>query len=304
MERWVLHRRRALAAIFLVVPVITALAWDIDASFSMTNLQFSDDRVESDTDIPILPFPWPWGVDVAVTHATTPENAFGFGYRHDDILGHQVFGSVDYRSAFLTAEVGLFVGAFNAKNDYFTPGMSTEVGFDVPGLAFASVRTDRGFTSVLVKTGDYLQELSNLQLGFYVPNAIATAEYEVKTFQIKTSTGTTTDRLTSYAFITNIFVKNIPYRIRVRLAYEDLQKIFSDGTSSSIHGWGSLLLGTRVEIDFAKFLTYYADLDSNIYSFGTGEILGANPDASYFYFRASTGFRFDIDPFLPGGSKE
>lgn len=287
--------------IFLIVAFVGSAAltfsWELDAGFSMTNRQFSDDRQVTDTTIPTGLFPW--GIDVGISHSTSPESGFGFLYENDEILGHRIFASVDYRSAFLLARVGVFTGLFNAPNDYFTPGMSTEVGFDIPGLVFASVRTDRGFSSVLVKTGNYLQEMSNLTAGLYVPNAIASAQYEVKTFQQKTATGTTTDRLNSYAFVTNIYAKNVPYRVRIRLAYEDLQKIFSDGTTSTIHGWGSLLLGTRLEIDFTRYLTYYADLDSNIYSFGTAELLGTNPDPSYFYFRASTGLRFDIDPFLP-----
>ncbi|HET6451808.1 MAG TPA: hypothetical protein VFI08_10870, partial [Spirochaetia bacterium] len=138
---------------------------------------------------------------------------------------------------------------------------------------------------------DYSQELTELTFGFYVPNAICTLQASSRSFQQKTSSEVVTDALTAYTFSTEIFKKNVPYRVRLWLAFQDLSRSYDSGSTTTAT-LDSVILGTQFELTLTGPLVLTAGLEGNLYSFGLGSLSGGDSD---FLFRSYAGVKLNLD---------
>ena len=146
-----------------------------------------------------------------------------------------------------------------------------------------------------MEVGDYLQERSDISFGFYVPNAICTLSLNSRTFSQKSAADTVVDSLTEYAFATDIFRKNVPYRLLITFAYQSLGKSFvTAATNATLN---SIVIGSEVSVALSEMVLLQVGMEGTVYSFGTGLLLGG---ASPFLFRAYSGVKVSSDaiPFL------
>ena len=113
-------------------------------------------------------------------------------------------------------------------------------------MVFGRLSADSSIGGRLISSGDYLQEKSILGVGFYIPNAICEASMTTKTYTEKTSSGEKVSKLQEYAFSTDIYQKNRPYRFELTFAYQTRTLSFIEAATTE-HTFNSLILGTRVE---------------------------------------------------------
>jgi hypothetical protein len=88
-----------------------------------------------------------------------------------------------------------------------------------------------------------------------------------------------------------VYKKNVPYRLRVWLAYQALSRSFVAGSTTTAT-LGSVLLGTQVEVTLAGPLVLKAGIEGNVYSFGLGSLVGGD---SAFLFRSYAGLKMNLD---------
>jgi hypothetical protein len=144
-----------------------------------------------------------------------------------------------------------------------------------------------------VQTGDYAQELTEIVLGVYLPHAISTIGIRTRSFEQKAASQSVTDTLTEYTFSTEMYKKNIPYRLRIWMAYNDLSRLFI-AASTTTATLDSVILGTQIEASLPGSLVITAGIEGNVYSFGLGTLSGGD---SAFLFRTYAGLRMKVDTF-------
>jgi hypothetical protein len=168
----------------------------------------------------------------------------------------------------------------------------------IPGIVYLSYGSESTLGASLVQVGDYLQQQSNASLGFYIPNAIASANILTKKYTEKTSAGDTIDQLTQYSFKTDIYQKNVPYRVLLTFGYQTLSKTFLEASTTTAQ-LGSIIVGTRVEFHVTNFLTLVADLNSSVYTFGQESLVGlSNPGPNGYLFQLQAGAQLSLDNIL------
>ncbi len=276
-------------------------AVDIGAVFRIGNLAFQPDRPETSTTFSgdkLL-----YGFSLYASSPITDTFSFESGFFNDSILRNISYTIFKYREKFISLGVGPFFGFFNAASTILKSGISTSVQLELPGIVFINFRSDSTIGGRLIESGDYIQERNDVSLGFYIRNAISSINLLSKKFvQKKSDSLETVDSLTEYAFKTNIFQKNIPYRITIAFVYQILSKIFIETATTKKHTLDSIIIDTQFDMNITDYIQFTTQLQSSIYTFGQDELLGiSNPGPGGYLFKLNTGIKINIDKFIKPG---
>ncbi|ORC36492.1 hypothetical protein B4O97_05300 [Marispirochaeta aestuarii] len=279
----------------LLILALSLSALEIGASFNAGSLNLSPDRKKDDSDISGTDYLY--GVSVFANAPVADNLSLETGLYYDPVLRYSVSALLNYRSDYFQLKAGPFFGFLNDWDTILKPGISTEVLVDVPGTIFARLRADSSIGGRIVRDGDYLQEKSVLGVGFYIPNAICEVSLENKTYTEKTSSGEKENHFRQYAFSTDVYQKNRPYRVKLTFAYQTRTLSFIEAATVE-HVLNSLVLGTRLDVRSSDRLDVFFDLESNIYSFGEANdtfIDLAESGIGVYLFSLTAGFRFSLD---------
>lgn len=281
--------------IMLVLPALRAGSLEIGVSFDVGNLGFKPDRVSTDTGYSgtdIL-----WGGSIRFAQTLSENVTMEGGLYRDSVLRNSVEVLFYYNLDYLSIGLGTFNGLFNTTGTVLKPGIFTSMQIGVPGLIFVRLGTSSSLGGQLIEIGDYLQERSDVSLGFYVHNAICSLNLQSKRFIEKQAAALeVTDSLVAYSFETDIYQKNLPYHLILRFTYQSLAKKYNDGSGTPpIHTLSSLILGTELDIDVSRSLSILLNLESSLYTFGQDDLSGVSvPITSGYLFRAYSGFTLDL----------
>ncbi|MBN1686631.1 MAG: hypothetical protein JW852_08250 [Spirochaetales bacterium] len=276
-------------------------AFEVSTEFQIGNLGFAADRKSTATDYPSQ---FPWGVSIYGSEQITQDLGVDIGFYSDRTLKNISYTNLRYTQRFFTLGVGPFFGFFNSSTSLLKPGISTAVRLDFPGIIFIEFRADSSIGGRLVQEGDYLQERSDVTAGFYVLNAIANVNLLTKSYTYRTKEQEIIDSFVEYSFSTDIYQKNVPYRVLLTFAYQKRGKSYTpiSGTQApTVHDLNSLVLGTRIDLTITRYLSIMADLESSIYNWGSaGDALITFPTSGIgaYFFNATAGVTLNIDPLL------
>jgi hypothetical protein len=283
--------------VLLAVVPAPVSSLEIGATISLENLVFDKDRPESADSFSGRDYYW--GGSIFASHTFSEELSFETGFYQDTILRNVLYTTLHYNTQYLSLGVGPFFGFFNSTSTILKSGISTRVKFSLPGAVFVLLSSDNSIGGRLVEEEDYIQEGSEIALGFYVRNAICSLNLRNKKFTQKQSSLETVDNLTEYAFDTDIFQKNLPYQITLSFAYQILDKKYV-GPATTRHTLNSIILGTKTSIALNRYLDLLLSLDSSIYTFGQHELAGvSNPGPWGYSFRAYTGCSVNLERLRP-----
>lgn len=289
--------------VFLIFLITTSLfSLELGGNFRIGNLSLDQIESTAATTFDGMDFN-SWGLSFYVNQNITDNLKLDAGFYSDPILKNVSYTLFSYRESILKLGVGPFFGFFNdaSLTTILKSGISTSISVELPGILFVDFRADSSLAGRLSQVGDYIQERTDLSFGFYVKNAICTVNIFSKKFSQKTSaTLEVIDALTEYSFKTNIYQKNTPYRITISLAYQSLSKTFIDSsaapTTTTLYVLGSLICGTKFEMDITDAILYTLDVDNSVYTFGQEQLLGTNnPGPGGYAFRLSTGIKINLD---------
>lgn len=278
------------AAVFLAAATFGAYGLDIGTTFNIGNLAFNPSRTASDTGFSGIYFPWGLSVFGSESLSNNLSVSATMDY-NAPILRNVAYTTVTYQGDYFSIGVGPFFGFFNSASTPLNPGLTASVKVQIPGVVFLSYRGDSSLGSSLVQPGDYTQQRSDISLGYYIPNAIASLNVASRKYSEKTSAGDTIDQLTEYSFKTNLYQKNVPYRVLLTFGFQTLSKTFVAGSTTTTNQLDSLIVGTRFEIHVLGFMKFIADLQSSVYTFGQYALAGvSNPGPGGYLFQLNTGF--------------
>jgi hypothetical protein len=140
--------------------------------------------------------------------------------------------------------------------------------------------------------GDFIQENNEVRFGLYLRNTILSLFVQSKIFTEYTSSyGTVSDSQTDYGTRTEVFQKNIPFRIILSFFFRNMTRYYEDISAPMEHTIGSIIFGSRLEYSYNSRWTAYIDLESSIYSFGLNDLIGEYAGTEYL-FTFKTGFRY------------
>ena len=285
--------RKVVPLLLLITLSVGAFAFEAGAYFDLSNLDFPSARTADETALPGADYIW--GLRVTGRDQLSEGLALDLSYCRDSVLRHIAFTRIAYTDDFFAITVGPFFGLLNSPDTLVQSGLSTTVELYIPGVTFLRLRSDNSLSGRLVVTGDYIQEQSELAIGFYTPNVIPTIYVTSKRYTTKTDGGEAVDSLTEYGITTDIFQKNVPYQVQLNFAYQDAGRQFVETTTVN-HAYGSVVIGARFTLSRFEAFTVVADLDSSIYTFGHDFLLGQVSSDS-FLFRLSTGVELNLDAF-------
>ncbi len=215
------------------------------------------------------------------------------GFQYDPVLRYTTYTTVEFRRDFYQIAVGPFFGTFNSWNPIMKSGISTSIRFDYPGVVFASLRSDSSIAARFTKSGDYMQEHNRIRVGYYIPHAICSLNLNTKRYVTqKTDSLEVDDSFTEYAFDIDIFQKNVPVRVLLSFAYQQLERIYSTASSDESNTLNSVIIGTGFRIEASPRFTILTQIDSNVYSFGkAGDDALSLPESGVgmYLFRAELG---------------
>ncbi len=293
MQRGGISRIAVVSAILVTLAAASASSLDLGLQTWAGNLGFATDRTSTDTRFPGSHYFW--GLSLYGSQPITDKFGFETGFYSDPVLRNISYALFSYNEKAISLGVGPFFGLFNDRGTLLKSGISTSVKLGLPGVVFVSFRSDSSIGGDLVQEGDYLQQRDDISFGFYVPNAICTLSLDTRKFEQKTDVDTVVDSLTIYSFSTDIFQKNVPYRLIVKFSYQSLVREFISGAAATT--LNSLVLGTEVDITMTDSLLLQAGIEGSVYSFGQGTLVGSSEG---FLFRTFAGVKVNVDslPFM------
>jgi hypothetical protein len=235
----------------------------------MGNLSFdkSSDHAQSS----LSGLNYPWGLSIYGDHEISDELSLKAGFFYDPVLRNTTYTRFEYADEFFRIGVGPFFGSFNSMSSILKSGISTSVRIEFPGIVFASLRSDSSIAARFTKVGDYMQERNEITFGYYIPNAICTLNLTTKRYvSQKTSTLETDDSFTEYSFDVDIYQKNVPVRLLLSFAYQTRSRTYDyESADYEVSTLNSLVLGTRFTVEITPSVEIIAEVDNNVYSFGS-----------------------------------
>ena len=290
-------KRTVVLLAFFVLITTHVVSVDVETTFLIGNLSFADNRESSETTLPLI---WPWGFRLAAHQIIDEQISINISLYDDPTLRYVIHTLLDYRLPFFSISVGPFFGLFNSQTTVLKPGITTALKAEIPNVAFVSFRADSSIGGRLVQAGDYLQERSDIAVGLYAPNLIASVNIVTKSLVMRTSDTEVVDSFSHYAFVTDLYQKNVPFRVLFEFGYQSRTKSFitvADRTAT-VHALQSIVLGFDFDFEFASWLIAELSLDSALFSFGNAgdEILSLPTSGiEQYLFNASLGFVIRVE---------
>ncbi len=260
--------------LFLGLISFQAAGLEVSTLFHMGNLSFDKDAETLENGISGSEFPY--GLSAYATETVNDSLTLKAGLFYDPILRYSTYALFEYRQDYISLSVGPFFGTLNTPGSILQAGISTTVKAQIPGILYASLRSDSTIGGRFTKDGDYIQELSELSLGYYIPNAICSINMSTKSFVVRESAILEIDdTLTEYSFKVDIFQKNIPFGILLSFGYQTLSRSYTDTSvptpTTEENKINSIVLGTNFTFQANDAMKISADLESSVYSFGTAD---------------------------------
>ncbi len=279
------------ALLCLLFASLAAAAFSLDLGIEgwAGNLGFSTDRAITDTTMPGANYFW--GLSLYGTQALSDSISLETGFYADPILRNTSYTLFSYNAKILSVGIGPFFGFFNDTTTLLKSGISTAVRLELPGIAFISFRSDSSIGGQLVQVGDYLQYRNDISFGVYLPNVICSVFINSRSFEQKAAANDVVDSLTEYGLLTDIYQKNVPYRLLFSFSYQNLSRAFIAATTTTAT-LNSFVIGLEVTVSLPGSMSLHAGLDGNVYSFGLGTLEGS---ASDFLFRSYAGVKINLD---------
>lgn len=241
-----------------------------------------------------------WGAAVSVYDTIGDSGAsYRINYATDPILRHIVSVMLTYNIGFAQFGVGPFLGTFNSSGTPIKSGLSTSLRVEWPGRVFASIRSDSSLGGGMLAVGDYVQEMTEMSVGWYVHNAICSLSMLTKKFYSQETIALQTlDKLSRYTFDVNVYSKGAPLTLIWTLGYQTLSKTWSDTAVKD--SLGSVILGARADWRVSRKVRVTGRLETGIYTFGLDALQGRGPDSRSFLFDAGLGVVLSLGDGISG----
>ncbi len=280
-------------ALFLAASLsAAAIGLEITSSFAAGNLSFDTGR-SSSMGASTFDGTWAYSADLSAVEKIGENVTFAAGFERDSVLRKEIFTRVGFDAGFAKLAVGPFFGPFNVDGSVLTSGISTNLRLEMPGVLFGSFRSDSTIGAGLAAPDDYVQEKSEVLIGFWVPNILVTARLASESFTYKkTAALTTVDERIRYEFIADVFKKNVPYTVRLNMGYENLRRAYFEAAASAEDELGAAIIGMDAAVQISDALRVSVGAEGALYVWGIGDVGSPSTNTAFFTARAGVTWTF------------
>jgi hypothetical protein len=203
----------------------------------------------------------------------------GFGF--DTIWRNMFECGVSYRFGHINLGMGFFVGESDFTFNAVDLGISGRAGFIIDGVFFA----EGGIATSQDSNNSADRKLYFANAGFWLPNILITAEFETRDYteEITSDLGLSASRML-IRVNTEIFAKNVPYRIRFIAGWQSLSRKLEESAVLEDVSFAAFFAGLRFFTQMSKTFAWFinGEVPVRIESLPTLEI----------FYRASIGLVF------------
>ena len=211
------------------------------------------------------------------------------GWVGDPIQRGRIFLKVGYSQENFALSLSPFVGTLTTSQTWFNPGMSLRLQATKPGLGFIGAGFLTTFAPV-TSNGDAYTSGMHAEAGVYLEHGILTFSVENKAFLTDDNGVFVKDSQTRYLFDTDVFEKNIPFRLAVDLGYQTLNRTY---TASAVT-WTQIdtgLFGGRVSWVTSAHSSVFLKALVSLFSLGEGAAIYSVPSSTAL-FELEAGFDY------------
>jgi len=283
-----------ISCVLLIFGISSAFALDIYGNGAFGNMSFSEAGTESLGSSGDSFEPEYFGKGYfGISEAFENDLQFSVEYRRDPILRNSVYTLIGFNADFAQIVVGPFFGLFNNKDSILNSGLSTKLHLEVPGVVFGSFLADSTIGAGISQEGDYVQEKSAIEAGFYVPNVITTLSISSDSFTEKVSPAlTVADKITRYALHADVYKKNVRYTVHVLIGYQNLERSFIYNSYTDTDELAAFIVGFDSTFKVSDSLSLMLGTELPLYAWGVGSL--GSPSASDALYEVKTGFSWTL----------
>lgn len=295
--------RTVLVLVFCATALTSALGLEFGFSGTVGNFNFPWAQVAPTPGtgpFPVSNFIWGGGGFLGLPLGE--EGVLRLSFERDPILRNVAMAQVEFERGIAKVSVGPFFGLFNSTAAPVSVGLSTQVRFQWPGLAYVSVRSDGAIAIGLLADalGAEPQARAEIAAGFYSKNSIISGVVTASSYSETGAGGLMiTDALSSYLLTLDLFKKNVPYTLLASVGYELRSKYFE--ASAKTEALGSLVLGAKAAATIIPGVRLSAAFKSGVFVFGLDDLTGRSPSSNDLFFTVDLGLSFEtvaLEKFL------
>ncbi|TVR90118.1 MAG: hypothetical protein EA428_08835 [Spirochaetaceae bacterium] len=275
-------KKRMVAIATLMIGVCVsfqALATELTLGFTLGNQEFAVDRspndLELESDLYVAGFELsgitslPYGLRLA------------YGIERDLQLRTLGYAGLGYRDDRVFFSVTPTMGLLNSSGRPVSPGVRSSIGFFILDRAELEFSLMRPFLTGLSDPGDNNQSYDGVRGAIFFDGYLIGAEWSRSTYRERESLFLRLQRKQEYAVYTEIFQKNVPYRVTLRLGYQDRILEFED-TATEVRT-GSLVFGPSILVQHRPGLSSTIGMSAAIFTLGREDLAGESIGEEFMY---------------------
>lgn len=279
-------RRRGFAfAILLLAPTL-AFPIDVTIQGGLDNASYDPNDHELIRNDVFTPVPLPIAsLDISGEFAGMYD--FSFKYDWDTIWRNTIYGDVGYQFGPITFGLGFFLGGGDWEMEVLDAGFIGRGGVEFPEIFFVSASIGSSVGGSMESVANSTRQLFSVKAGYWLPHIYTVFELSNTNYieQVTEYSRIETTRL-RYQLRTELYSKNVPYRIIIDLGLQTLSRSVYEtglGTMEDLE-INMFFPGFGFVFQFSRWWSWFfeAELPANIDDFST---LGK-------YYRGWTGFTF------------
>jgi len=269
-----------LAALFLLFGVsLQAAATELTLGFTLGNQEFAFDRkpdnLELESDLYVAGFQF--------AGLTTLPYGLGLAYGIERDLRLRTLGYIglSYRDDRVFFSVNPTLGLLNSSGRPVAPGVRSSLGFYVFDRAEVEFSLMRPFLTNLSDVGDNNQSLDSVRGAIFFDGYLIGAEWLRTIYRERESSFLRISHMQEYAVYTEIFQKSVPYRVTLRLAYQDRLLEFEDAAVEV--RTSSIVFGPTLLLQHRPGLSSSVGVNAAIFTLGRDDLSGESISDEFMY---------------------
>jgi len=266
-------------------------ALELEAIIGANFLTFHPDRDSAHSQSPnhkkFQAYPFPIG-KISVRGDLSETLSFNATVARDNVLLNNVSFTILNRTDNFKFEFGPFLGMGDKLG---TPdmGLIGNIEITFPGIVFFSLGGSSTLGSGFEFTSTSVRESAEIKVGFWLPYVIPSISASTRSLSRQPQENLTLrDTLTKFQISADLFIKNIPFTLRVDAGYEIYTRAYKQGTSrevtDTLNAW---FAGVDLAVQVTKPIKILANLEVPIIYSTAGGM--AAPDFFWNIFKASAG---------------
>ncbi len=283
-------RKKTILVIILIVSILPIYSIDIKASVDTNNYAF---KVDGTLNKKIPNF----GFNLTLNEEVNNYLQGSLGISRVPGFGNTIWGRMTYLTQFMNVSIGPTLDFLNndfSKKDFLTlfhPGIGTALSFKTPIGLMLNVETSFAIPLVKVKSKAIYLQNGLFEIGWNLPNMIATFQIKQNNKTAIKNTAETYISVTDIGFHTVTYSKPSRFRIPINIVYRISRYQKIDGKTDTKDSFASIVLGSGLIHSVSTDLEWFLEFGASVYSYSLQK---KGKALKKFFFQSNLGIRYSV----------